>query len=169
MEIYKRNIATTLSVLRTVFIAAILLGIYLVETSHSDYAYVLFFLQLCGSVFPVTGIQISLGCLEVRQYYVYGIFPRVWKFNKNDKVKLEPFDLVVSNAGVVHADDWYDAFWVAVPDKELAIKKYVLKYFNSWARLKRIKLTLSAEEVDTLKRSFPVEPMPITEASQNGS
>jgi hypothetical protein len=169
MEIYKRNITTTLWALRIGFIAAILLGFYLIKTSHTDYAIVLFFLLVCGVIFPVTDLKISPGYFEVRQYHVYGIFRRVLKFDKNDSVRLEPSDLVISDAGVVHADDWYDAFWLAVPDKEITIKKYVLKYFNSWARLKRIKLTLSAEEVNTLKRSFPIVPMPITEASQNGS
>lgn len=156
MEIYKRNIATTLWALRIGFIATILLGIYLIQTSHTDYAFVLFFLLVCGAIFPVTSLKISLGRLEVRQYYVYGILYRTWKFNKTDHVRLEPLDLVISDAGVVHADDWYDAFWVAVPDKEITIKKYVLKYFNSWAKLKRIKLTLSAEELNTLKKSFRV-------------
>jgi hypothetical protein len=99
----------------------------------------------------------------VRQYYFYGIFRQVWKFDKNDNVRLEPSVLVISDVGAVHADDWYDAFWIAVPGKELSIKKYVLKYFNSRTSLKRIKLTLSEKEIDTLKRSFPVESTPKTE------
>ena len=169
MEIYKRNITTTLWALRIGFVTAILLGVYLVEASHADYAFVLFFLLLCGSVFAVTDLHISLGYLLVRQYYIYGIIPRTWKFNKTDHIRLEPSDLLMSDTRVVHSDEWYDIFWVVVPEKEITIQKYVLKYYNSWARLKSIKLTLSAVEVNTLNSSFPVEPVPIAEASQNGS
>jgi hypothetical protein len=165
MDIYKRKITTTLWALRLSFVTAVLLSIYLMQSSFSDYGFVLLFLLICGAIFPVTDLKISQGHFKVRQYYVYGIFCRKWKFDKTDKVKLEPADLVIGDVGVSYTDDWYDIFLIAVPVKKITIKKYVLKYYKSSSSLKRIKLTLSTEEIDALKKSFILDPMPITEDS----
>jgi len=162
MDIYKRNITVKLWLLRILFVAVLLLCIYLIQHSNSDYAFVLCFLLLCGAIFPVTDLRISLGHVQVRQFYIYGIFYRSWKFNEINKANLQPFEMVISDAGIVHADDWYDAFWIAVPDKEITIKKFVFKYHDSWARLRRIKLTLNAKEIDALKKSRAVETIPIS-------
>ena len=66
--------------LRILFVL-LALGIYfLIKTPHSDYGLVLLFLVVCGAIFPLTELAISRGLLEIRQFYVYGIFARRWRF-----------------------------------------------------------------------------------------
>lgn len=165
MEIYKRNITGKLWILRLGFTATLTFIAYLFLNYHTDYAIVLLFLLLCGTVFPVTGLKITPGCLEIRQYYVYGIVHRKWIFYRTEKVRIEPFDLVISDAGTVHTDDWYDLFFIAVPTKEITVRKYLVKYYDSWSSPKQIKLTLSAKEIAMLQKCFPAEPMPVKDAS----
>ncbi len=160
MDVYKRSITVKLWTLRIAFVVGLLAGSYLIDHSHTDYGIVLFFLLLCGAIFPVTNLKVGIKQFQIRQYYIYGIFRRSWKFSKTDNVRFELMDMVISDAGVVHADDWYDAFWTAVPAKEITINKYVLKYYNSWARPKQIKLTLSQKEINVLKESFFMNNIP---------
>ena len=162
MNIYKRNITIKLWLLRILLVTVLLLCIYLIQHSNSDYAFVLCFLLLCGAIFPVTHLRIGLGHVSVRQFYVYGIFYRSWKFDQTNKVSLQPFEIVVSDAGVAGGDEWYDIFWLVVPHTDIAIKKFVFKYYDSWARLRRVKLTLNAKEIDALKKSLAVETIPIS-------
>jgi hypothetical protein len=157
MKTYRRDIDLKLWLLRIVGGSTISSIIILIATSYSDYGWVLLFLALCGAIFPITELTIGPGVLHVRQFYVYGFIPRSWEFQSTDKVKLQPFDLVLSDSSPAYTDDWYDAFLFFVPTVEVKVKKFVLRYLKATGDEGQIKLKLDSREIDFLKSNLSVE------------
>mgnify|MGYP003577312059 CR=1 FL=1 len=146
MLIYKRNITSQLVLLRFVFLLTIGICIYLFQSNKEDYSFVLLFLLACGSVFPVTGLVVTQDVLTIRQYYVYGLFYSNWRFHINDNVEIQPFDLEVSDAGYLHTDEWWDAFFAFWPTSKVKIKKFIIKRTDVIGNKTQIKTSLSDKE-----------------------
>lgn len=154
MHTYKRNTATKLTLLRTAFFLSASFCVYLFQMGKADYGVVLLFLLACGLVFPVTSVVITLEALSIRQYYVYGIFHRSWHFQKNDNIDMQTFDLEVSDAGYLHTDEWWDAFFTFWPTSQLKIKKYIIKHTDVIGNKTQIKIKLSQEELSLIQTHY---------------
>ncbi len=157
MIIYRRDIKPKLWLLRIIGGLAFFSIAVLISSSHADYGWVLLFFVLSGAVFPLTAIRISQGLLKIRQFYAYGFIPRRWEFRSTDKVKLQPFDLVISDSSPAYTDQWYDAFLFVAPAAEIKVRKFVLKYLKATGEEGQIKLTLKANEIDLLRSMVSVE------------
>jgi hypothetical protein len=157
MEIYKRNIKRKVWLLRTTLALAVASIYGLIRFSHADYGLVLLFLFICGAIFPLTDLEVSRGLLEIRQFHIYGLASRTWTFHPTDKVRLEPFDVVMSDLGPAQTDDWYDAFLIFVPIKEVTVRIYVLRYQKASGGEGKIKLKLDLNEIQLIKTNMSVE------------
>ena len=157
MKTYRRNIQLKLWLLRIVGGLAVLSIAKLINSSHSDYGWVLLFLTLCGTIFPLTDLRISPDVLYVRQFYAYGYITRSWEFQSIDKVNLQPFDLVISDNSPAYTDEWYDVFLSFLPTAEIKVRKFVLKYLKATGDEGQIKLKLDSKEVDLFKANLSVE------------
>ena len=157
MMTYRRNIKLKLWLLRILGGLAVFSVAILISSSHSDYGWVLLFLVSCGAIFPLTELEIRQGVLHVCQLYAYGFITRRWEFQRTDKVKLQPFDLVLSDSSPAYKDDWYDAFLFFAPTAEIKVRKFVLKYLKVTGDEGQIKLKLDLNEIDLLKSNLSVE------------
>jgi hypothetical protein len=157
MKKYRRDITLKLWLLRIAGGLAVLSSLLLINTVHADYGWVLLFIILCGAIFPITELIISHGILGICQYHVYGFLPRTWEFRNTDRVRLQPFDLVLTDGSPAYTDDWYDAFLIFAPYAEVKISKFVLKYQKVTGEEGQIKLKLYSKEIDLLRTNLSIE------------
>ena len=167
MQTYRRNIKTKLTLLRATFFLTIGFSTYLFLSDNKDYSFVLLFLLACGSGFPVTGLRLTKDALVIRQYYIYGLFPRTWTFQNGDNIEVIPFDLEISDAGYLNTDEWWDIFIVLLPISQTTIKKYIIKHTDIIGNTIQIKTKLTDKELKLIQNHLAESAMPITSASCN--
>lgn len=154
MHSYKRNIKTKLTLLRAIFFLTVGFSTYLFLSGNKDYSLVLLFLLVCGSVFPVTGLQITNDAIIIRQYYVYGLFHRTMKFQLGDRIDVLPFDLEVSDAGYLNTDEWWDFLIVLWPVSKVTIKKYTIMHTDIIENKTQIKTKLTDKEFELVQNAI---------------
>lgn len=160
---YKRNNTIKLILLRLLFFVAIAVCIYLFKNGNEDYSSVLLFLLVCGSIFPVTNINLNNESLIVHQYYIMGLFRKKWHFVKGDPIEFQPFDLEVSDAGYLHTDEWWDALYAFWPTSQLSVRKYIIKQTDEIGNKTEVKTKLSGAEYQLLQQfilsNMPIQPV----------
>jgi hypothetical protein len=154
MHIYKRNIAVKLFLFRLLFIATLSLCLYLFSHELGDYGFVLAFLLIICTVIPVTGLKIEEYSFTIRQYYCFGLLHRTWTFLKGDDISLQPFTLEVSDAGYLNTDTVWDFITAFYPTAKVTLKRFVIKSKDATGDLIQVKMKLSVEEQELIRRYF---------------
>jgi hypothetical protein len=130
MYIYFRNITIKLFFLRITFFIVITLCFYLYKNGLGDYAFVLAFLLVICSVFPITGLKIEESSFIIKQYYCFGLFHRTWTFFKGDDITLHSFDLGFNDGGYLYTDSLWDILIAFTPIPTRSVNRFAIRSKN---------------------------------------
>lgn len=153
---YKRNIKRKLLLIRLALVGLVVAGIILTTSGLDDYAFVLMTLLAVGSIFPISDLYIDDNTIVVKQYFLYGLIPRITTFLNADNISMDAFEIEMNNAAT-----WAD-FETDSLTSPLTEKKYILKSQDILGKTKKAKLKLSNEERSLINSSFIDKALPIT-------
>jgi len=149
MEIYKRHITSKLFIARLLFAALILLSIYNFINGQKDYGYLIIILLLLCCIFQITDLVIYSDKIEVRQFFLFGIFPHKIIFEKYQTISLSSFDIELNDAATYADMD-------NCSTNPVFLKMFILKQEDERGKVKKVKLKLSEDEFQLIKHFIKV-------------
>lgn len=90
-------IGTRLFFSRLLGLTALLLLVYLFRHHGNDYAYALVLLLLFPAAVPLSGLQLYIDKIRVKQYFFFGFIPRTILFQKQDDVSVYAFEIELND------------------------------------------------------------------------